>query len=461
MPVSAEPPTPEVPVEQTAPTTPAIATRAIQGSIGTSAAILLINTATGVLLARSLGPTLRGVLAAAVLWPTITAGLGTLGLMEASTYHAARRTAPTGTLVGSGLALALVQSLLFTALGAVVIVAALSQHPRSMAAGYMYLAFVPINILTLFSAGVLNGLQRYSEFQLVRLLVIVATVAGLGALAVGNVLTVHHAVLAYLAANAITLTVAAGLLKRHAGPLRFERRVARALFSYGIRSHSSTISSQLNERLDQLVISIFLASRALGIYVIAVTMTSATYLIGTSMSWVALPQITPLAPGAARTALARRTIQLALSCSILISVPVFVFARPLIVLFFGPAFGSAGSIARILLIAVVCLSTNRVLEAVLRAVGRPLDAGFAELMALGATVPGLAILLPLIGLTGAAIASLVAYTISMTWMCRRVSRALVLPIPRLFVIDRADARWLRETLERALRGVSRRRSAPQ
>ena len=82
------------------------------------------------------------------------------------------------------------------------------------------------------------------------------------------------------------------------------------------------------------------------------------------------------------------------------------------------------------------------LEAVLRAVGTTLDAGFAELMALGATVPGLAILLPLIGLTGAAIASLVAYAISMTWMSRRVSRALALPIPRLFVIERADARWL-------------------
>jgi O-antigen/teichoic acid export membrane protein len=450
-----------VSAEQSAPQTPAIASRAIQGSIGASAAILLINTATGVLLARSLGPTLRGVLAAAVLWPTITAGIGTLGLMEASTYHAARRTGPTGTVVGSGLALAMVQSLVFTAVGAVVILAALFHHPRAMVAGYMYLAFVPINILTLFSAGVLNGLQRYAEFQLVRLLVIIVTVAGLGALALARVLTVHHAVLVYLAANALTLAVAGDLLRRRTGPLRFERQIARALFAYGIRSHSSTVSSQLNERLDQLVISIFLASRALGIYVIAVTMTSATYLIGTSMAWVALPQITPLPAGPARTALARRTIQLALGGSILITVPVFVFARPLIVLFFGSAFGGAANIARILLAAVVCLSTNRVLEAVLRAAGRPLDAGLAELMALGATVPGLAILLPAIGLTGAAVASLIAYATSMTWMCRRVSLILSLPVGRLFVLDRADARWLREALGRGLRGLSLRRSAPR
>ena len=80
--------------------------------------------------------------------------------------------------------------------------------PSFDGAAYMYLAFVPMNILTLFSAGVLNGLQHYSEFQLVRLLVIVATVAGLGALALTNLLSVHDAVFVYLAANGLTLTIA-------------------------------------------------------------------------------------------------------------------------------------------------------------------------------------------------------------------------------------------------------------
>ena len=430
------------------PSPPGIARRAISGSFLTSAAILCINTGTGVLLARVLGPTNRGVLAAALLWPTIVAAVGTVGVMESTTYHLARRTAPAGTVVGSGIALVLVQSLVFTAVGAIAILVALSSHHAARAASYTFLAFIPVNIATLFGAGALNGLQRYGRFQMVRLLVIVTTVMLLGALALANTLTIHHAVLAYLAANLVTFGVTGALLRPHATPLRYDRATLRSLFSYGIRSHSSNVSSQLNERLDQLVISIFLASRSLGIYVIAVTMTSATYLVGTSISWVALPQIAGLQDGAARTALARRTLQLTFALSVLVSLPVFVLAGPLVRLFFGASFASAAPITRILLVAVVCLGTNRVFEAVLRAVGRPLDAGVAELIALGTTVSGLALLLPTVGLSGAAVASVAAYATSMAWMCGRVGRALALPLGRLFTFDRRDLAWLRASLRR-------------
>ncbi len=430
-----------MPAPEPKPGPASLAGRAIGRSFGASLAILLLNIGTGVLLARTLGPHDRGILAAALLWPTITAAVGTLGLMESSTYHVARGEAPLSAIVGSGLGLGLAQALLATVLGAALIPIALSAHHQALVSALLYLGFIPLNIMSLFGAGVLNGLRRYNEFQLVRLLVIVASGALLALLAALDAVTVRHAVLAYLAANALTFVMTGWLVHRQAPSPHFERPLARSLFRYGIRSHSSTVSSQLNERLDQLVISIFLAPRSLGIYVIAVTLTQASYLVGTSVAWIALPQIAPLQPGPERTTLIRRTVQLTFGCSALISLPVVVLAGPLIRAFFGSAFAGATSSARILAVAVVFLSTNRSLEAVLRALGRPLDAGAAELIALGATFGGLAILLPTVGLVGAAWASLLAYLVSMSWMCRRLSRALELPVSALIAVDREDLSW--------------------
>ncbi len=112
-----------------------------------------------------------------------------------------------------------------------------------------------------------------------------------------------------------------------------------------------------------------------------------------------------------------------------ISLIIIVAAPALIHLLFGEAFVRGAGVARILLVAAVPLSANRAIEGVLRGIGRPLDAGIAEIVALAATVVGLAVLLPLLGLTGAALSSLVAYLVAMVWMTRRATRALGMPAP--------------------------------
>ena len=72
---------------------------------------------------------------------------------------------------------------------------------------------------------------------------------------------------------------------------------------------------------------------------------------------------------------------------------------------------------------------------VLRAVGRPWAASVAELIALVVMFASLAILLPLMGLLGAGIASILAYLVSMAWMLRIASRALQIS-PTVLILPR-------------------------
>jgi O-antigen/teichoic acid export membrane protein len=86
---------------------------------------------------------------------------------------------------------------------------------------------------------------------------------------------------------------------------------------------------------------------------------------------------------------------------------------------FGSAWSGAVGPARVLLVAAIIFSTAQALGAVLRAVGRPLNAAYAELVGLPVVAAGLAVLLPALGPIGAALASVLAYATTTAWMIRR------------------------------------------
>jgi len=317
-------------------------------SLGASLVIQALNVVTGVLLARALGAEGRGELAAVIIWPSVLAGVGSLGLADAATFHAARRTAAATVVVGSAVALAVIQSLALVAVGGLIVPLALSGYDgEASRAALLYLLFIPLNLLTLALLGVLNGLERFRAFNALRLLVIAGSAGGIGGLWLGDSLTVLAAAVVYLVANGLTLTGAALAVARTLdGRPRFDGSVARGLWAYGIRSHTSSVPLIMNERLDQLLISVVLAPVQLGLYVVAVTLTSITSLIGSSVAMVSLPTIARLEDGPSRRELARKHISLTLIGSLAVTAPLVVGAGPLIGLLFGPAFRGAVPAAR-------------------------------------------------------------------------------------------------------------------
>ncbi len=85
------------------------AARPMVGSFVTTGVIQLVQAVIGIVLARILGPSDRGELAAVILWPTLMTTIGSLGLAQSATYHAARASR-LGTLVGSTLVVVAVDS---------------------------------------------------------------------------------------------------------------------------------------------------------------------------------------------------------------------------------------------------------------------------------------------------------------------------------------------------------------
>jgi O-antigen/teichoic acid export membrane protein len=413
-------------------------------SLLVSAAIQGLTVVTGVLLARELGPHARGELAAVLLWPSMLAIVGSLGLAESATFYSARARSSTrpSALVGTVAGLALLQATFLVGIGLLVIPPVVGHYgTHTVRLSEAYLSFIPLNLLALGLMGVLNGRQHFRAFHTLRGVFFVVLVSGLGALALFDQLTVATATTTYFVANLLTAVMAGCLVLRLGGVSgQVSMDIARSLVGFGVRSHTSTVSSSLNQRLDQLLISAFLAPIKLGLYVVATTLTSAANLVGWSVAMVVLPTIARVEESQARKALARRFITLTVALSAAATLPLVVFTPALLGLFFGESFRAVSDVARVLLIAAIFLSVNRTLEAGLQGVARPLDAGLAEFIALGATIGGLALLLPTLGLLGAALASLLAYGTSTAWMVRRLARALDSSVLELVIPRRRECR---------------------
>jgi O-antigen/teichoic acid export membrane protein len=396
------------------------------GSFVTTGAIQLVQAVIGVMLARILGPSDRGELAAVILWPTLLTTIGSLGLAQAATYHAARASR-FPILVGSTLAVVVVDSLVLVAIGWAILPLVLGGHDSAVVHdGQLFLtAFVPLNLLAVSMMSILNGSHRFAWFQGLRLILIGTTVVGIALLAVIGEMTVASAAGAYIAGYVVTAAVALAVVARSvSGSIGVSRATIRQLLGFGLKSQLSTSMWSLNERADQLVISAFFNPASLGLYVVAVTLTSLTTLVGFSFALVALPMIARLDALAERQRLARLMVSATLVCAVAVSVPIFVVEPTLIRLLFGDAFAGAADVGRVLLVAGVVFALNRVLEALLQAVGRPLESSIGEGLALAVTAGGLAALLPTMGIMGAGVTSLLAYSASSAFMVRRAARAL-------------------------------------
>src|SRR5437899_231218 len=80
-------------------------------TVATTLLIQMVTLVSGIILARSLGPSDRGVVAAAMLWPTLLASIGGLGIAEGITFFSGREANRQSTILTSGLALGAIQSI--------------------------------------------------------------------------------------------------------------------------------------------------------------------------------------------------------------------------------------------------------------------------------------------------------------------------------------------------------------
>ena len=384
--------------------------RTIGLTAGVGFAAALMSAVGAIVAARILGPSGRGELAAAVVWASILTALSTLGLPQALTYHIARAPGVVGRVFSTTLVLLFAQSCAALLLGYLASALFLAHvEPTIRGSVRIYLLSIPFSLLTNYLMNMVQGLKRFGLFNLFRLTAAGGYVLGLASAAIVGLRQAQTVIWLLLGAQVLITFINLGVFLFQVRPKgTFSLARARELLSYGIKSYWGGLSWMANARLDQFLMSSMVGLSELGQYAVAVSYGSATFPLAASFATVLFPRVAGDATGQAADKI-KKAVRYNLAISSLMALLLGLACPWILPLLFGQAYRSAVVPALVLLAAGVFLGGNYVLSDGVRGLGAPLVASYAEMLAAGITIVGLLVLLPVLGILGAALVSLAAY----------------------------------------------------
>jgi O-antigen/teichoic acid export membrane protein len=386
------------------------------------AAILITNLATGIIVARALGPSGRGELAATLLVAQIAAWLFSMGSSEAISYFQARKPEDGPRLLSSWLLVTLPLALIGIGLTQLLLpVVFAAQTDAAIDLARIYLLVIPIIAFQQIFSGMLLGDHDFLYYNVTRFLYPALAAAVYAACLIFDAFTVEAALIANGAAMAVALAISAYRSLRRHGLGRPDKKLLRHTFKYGVKAHAGSTAGLVNARLDLIVIPAFLTAASVGLYSIATNVTSIITTLTGTVALMALP-IAAREQGAPRPILV--TLQTALGISLVLAIPLALLAPVLLGVVYGAEFEEAASALRLLLPGAVLAAGVNVLAAGLLAANRPLTVSIASGLAAVLTIGGLIVFLPIGGITAAAIVTSVVYVVEFSLMAELYRRSV-------------------------------------
>ena len=373
--------------------------------------MVLANSATGIVTARSLHPEGRGELSAILLGPQVLAGIAALGVPAAVTYHIRRHPAEKDDYVAAGTYLALMSSAVAMIAGIISIPYALSHYSSTDVVWAKWLMIsVMLAMLLSVARGTLEGEGRFLFSNIILIAPHLLTFVGISLLVVINHMSAFPAGLVYILTPVIPLVAAC--LSARAYRWRSPRnltRPAKQLLSYGLRSYGGDLCGMLTLYIDQALVVSLLSPIEMGAYVIALNLSRTVSIAQQSICAILFPQSVGRSIEAT-ILLNRRALQASIILSLIAGGVVSVLGSVLLRVLYGEAYMISTGVLRILLLEVLLNGVVAVCAQVFMALNRPGIVTLQQICGLVLAVPLLAWLIPRYGLIGAGFGILGATT---------------------------------------------------
>ena len=404
-------------------------------------AVLALALATSIVLARILGPEGRGLFALVLLLPELVRTFGLLGFDHANVVYAGLepencralvwQSVLLGVGVGSGAAVATVCYVAFGAPG----FTELKSAPLKLY--FISLSVVPAALVVEYWFAILRGTNRRALLNVVEVitkftgLIILLAFIGwfqfgvLGAVAADFVL--NMGTLLFL----IVLLARSGLFRKPTLDHSLLKRTGRFAFP----AYCATLMSYLNYRVDQIIIAIMLPPEKLGFYVIAVALAERLWILTGAVSNALLPHLTNTKErDAALSASIAKHVLLWTSAGCVL---VFYFGDWVITFLYTSSFAEAVAPLRWLLPGIVIATVGKIVLGELLARKKIFLMVWITMVTAVVNVIGNIFLIPTMGISGAALASSISYTILSLMMTTYYLRETAVPL-REFMLRRDD-----------------------
>ncbi|URT70553.1 flippase [Cytobacillus firmus] len=379
---------------------------------------ILLGLLASIIIARSLGPEGNGLYQLIVLLPTTLMTLLNLGVGTSSVYYVGQKKYDIKDIIKTNTASGAVLSLAAVIIGLIGVMFFSDKFFEGVPPNYLYfiLLIMPLLMLNDFYLVIFQGVQDFKSFNSLALLrqlaALITLVLFIFVLRIGLVGTVIAFIAGVVTQFIVTLILLNKNLKTNLFSGSFSKAYFKESFSFGFKAHFSNVLSFINYRADIYLISMFLNPAAVGLYGVAVSIAERLWIVSQSISSVLYPVISSSSDVDSKNKLTSVISRNVLFFSIIAGI-VFYFASDLIFrLLFGEAYADSSDILKMLLPGIILFSVDRILSNDLAGRGKPELNMYTSIFTVASNIILNILLIPKIGIAGAAVSTSVTYSLS-------------------------------------------------
>jgi len=364
----------------------------------------------GILTARFLGSTGKGVALLAFFLPGFLSSLGSLSIGEGSTYYIGRGVAPRK-VISNTIIQAFGLGLFYVALGLAFMEPIRNTVVKDVPAGYFVAGIIvlPLMLLKNYADGVLVALDRVGDFIAGNMLLHVSRalliLIALWPLNLGVWGAVAGEFVSWILTGGFYLRA---MVRGHGFDWKIDWDLARDQFRYSAITHVGNMAQRMNHQTSTLILSSLKGAQAVGLFSVATSIAQILWYLPDAVGRILFPRVASSTRDEANrltTLVCRHTLLITAACGLV----VLLSGRWIVELLYGPEFKDSVGPLLWLLPGIVGSVVTRVLSKYLSGIGKPNYNAAASVISFGVNALLLFALVSAMGLNGAAIAMSVAY----------------------------------------------------
>jgi O-antigen/teichoic acid export membrane protein len=415
-------------------------------TLGSQFIVLTVSVVTSIITARVLGPEGKGQLVLILLIPLLSLTFGKFGIGHAVNYYASRVSSTK--LILNGLVLSVISGLLLLLLliPTITILKGVFFEGISKKNLIVISFAVPFYLLTNFLTVLLQGLYKINRMNFLMIVQPVIYLFFVIIFVGTRKMGVDGAILAWvitlLIAFSLSILIVIKEFRSDVISLKIDFPIMRKMLFFGFRTHIGNLLKDLSYRGDILVVSYFLTPASVAYYAIAMNLAELILKIPNAVGLVLLPRISHMSAEDAKS-FTPTVLRKVLLPVVAISSLVFFFSDEIVNLAFGKEYLPSSSALLFLLPGVVALTVWKIIANDIIARGHPFKYSLTSALAFLTMIIMDMLLIPKLGINGAAIASSIAYisaTFAIILFYRRISGntfiSTFIPIKSDFIIYR-------------------------
>ena len=265
-------------------------------NLGANLLITLLGLVGSIILARSLGPSQRGIFAAIILIPTFLQYFVNFGLSSATIYFTAQSNSNKSSIWSNLIFIGCLQAFIGISTGYFIINFYLQKYGIAIIHyGNIYLFTIPFGLFGMYATYMLQGSLHFHTTNFLKCIVPVGYCIGIIWLRFQQALTIENLVYLQLVIQFVYLVTAVFLLHQillNQFVFKVKVDLIYEMLEYGVKVWVADVSQLINSRIDQFLIGGFLTSKDLGVYTVAVSVARFTGVFAEAISTIMLPLVT-------------------------------------------------------------------------------------------------------------------------------------------------------------------------